>query len=111
MFAGGDGGGMCSVCGCGEGNTKIDGEAHGHHHGRGQRHHYSRVPAEGSRVLRIEQDILARNDAHAAGNRRFFAEHGIFVLNLVSSPGSGKTALLTRTISTLGDKVSVAVIE
>ena len=55
------------------------------------------MSACGSRTLRIEQDILAKNDALAALNRRFLADHGIFALNLVSSPGSGKTTLLVAT--------------
>ena len=61
--------------------------------------------------MRIEQDILGRNAAYAATNRRRLAEHGIFAVNLVSSPGSGKTSLLVRTIETLRDRVRVAVIE
>jgi hydrogenase nickel incorporation protein HypB len=44
-----------------------------------------------ARRLQIERDLLARNDGLAAGNRRRFDEQGIFALNLVSSPGSGKT--------------------
>jgi hydrogenase nickel incorporation protein HypB len=62
-------------------------------------------------MVRIEQDILGRNNEHAAGNRKWFAEHGIFALNLVSSPGSGKTTLLVRTIEALKERVPVAVIE
>ena len=61
--------------------------------------------------MQIEQDILAKNNAFAAQNRRFFADHGVFALNLVSSPGSGKTSLLVRTIEALRDRVPVAVIE
>ncbi len=59
----------------------------------------------------IEQDILARNDAFAAENRRTLADRGIFALNLVSSPGSGKTTLLVRTIEALKGRVPVCVIE
>jgi len=64
-----------------------------------------------SRMVQVEQDVLAKNDEYAAGNRHHFAEHGIFALNLVSSPGSGKTALLTRTIERLKGKIRVAVVE
>ncbi len=63
------------------------------------------------RLLRLEQDILGKNDALAGANRRFFAERGVFVLNLVSSPGSGKTTLLVRTAAALKDRMPVAVIE
>jgi hydrogenase nickel incorporation protein HypB len=64
-----------------------------------------------SRLIQIERDILARNDGYAAENRRRFDEQGIFALNLVSSPGSGKTSLLCRTIEALKGQLSIAVIE
>ena len=50
--------------------------------------------------MRIEKDILARNDAYARENRERLSEAGIFAINLVSSPGSGKTTLLVKTIET-----------
>jgi hydrogenase nickel incorporation protein HypB len=62
-------------------------------------------------MVQIERDILGKNDAFAADNRGHFAEHGIFALNLVSSPGSGKTTLLVKTIEMLKDRVRVAVVE
>ncbi|TSE24562.1 Hydrogenase isoenzymes nickel incorporation protein HypB [Tepidimonas aquatica] len=62
-------------------------------------------------MVRIEQDILAKNNAYAADNRKYFAEHGIFAVNLVSSPGSGKTTLLVQSIKMLADKAKVAVVE
>ena len=61
--------------------------------------------------MRVEQDILAHNDTHAAANRARFAERGIFAVNLVSSPGSGKTTLLARTLADLLARVPCAVIE
>jgi hydrogenase nickel incorporation protein HypB len=84
---------MCTTCGCGP-------ELHSHAHGTSP-----------ERAIAIEQDILGRNDAEAAVNRRRFAERGLFVLNLVSSPGSGKTALLVETIRRLEGRATVAVIE
>ena len=57
-----------------------------------------------ARIIRVEQDILAKNDALAADNRTFFADHGILALNLVSSPGSGKTTLLVRTLQMLKEQ-------
>lgn len=62
------------------------------------------------RLIEIETGILDRNDRHAAANRSFLARRGIFAVNLVSSPGSGKTSLLCRTIGALGD-LPLAVIE
>jgi len=63
------------------------------------------------RMIRIEQDILAKNNEYAQANRDFLAARGILCLNLVSSPGSGKTSLLVRTLQDLGDEMSFAVIE
>jgi hydrogenase nickel incorporation protein HypB len=62
-------------------------------------------------MVKIEQDILGKNNAYAEGNRKWFAEHGIFAVNLVSSPGSGKTTLLVKTIETLAGQAPVAVVE
>jgi hydrogenase nickel incorporation protein HypB len=60
--------------------------------------------------VQIEQDILAKNKAYARTNRQLLSGHGIFALNLVSSPGSGKTTLLCKTIERLHQQ-TVAVIE
>jgi hydrogenase nickel incorporation protein HypB len=73
---------MCAVCGCGE-----------------------------TRVLRVERDILSKNDAYARDNARAFAERGVFAINFVSSPGSGKTTLLVAAIKRLKGRRPVAVIE
>jgi len=62
-------------------------------------------------MVRIEQDILAKNDQHARFNREFLAERGIFAVNLVSSPGSGKTTLLTESIKRLLPSLPITVIE
>jgi hydrogenase nickel incorporation protein HypB len=135
---------MCTVCGCGKGESRLEGQpdAHTHdhdhshthdtHHGYGHSHPHvheahshdahthdhgagaAGVHAPGlsqSRLVRIEQDILGQNNRYAAANRRWFAEHAILVLNLVSSPGSGKTALLTRTLEDLKGDLPAVVIE
>lgn len=64
-----------------------------------------------SRMVQIEQDILSKNNGYASENRQNFDDHGIFALNLVSSPGSGKTTLLVKTIERLKDKVAISVVE
>jgi hydrogenase nickel incorporation protein HypB len=64
-----------------------------------------------SRMVKIERDILAKNNDYAAENRDTFSTHGIFALNLVSSPGSGKTTLLVKTIAALHGTLPIAVIE
>ena len=64
-----------------------------------------------SRLVRIERDILGKNDEHAARNRTWLEARGILALNLVSSPGAGKTSVLVRTLETVRERFSVAVIE
>jgi hydrogenase nickel incorporation protein HypB len=64
-----------------------------------------------TRMVQIEQDILAKNNAYAAANRDRFDAGGMLALNLVSSPGSGKTTLLVATIDLLKAHAPVAVIE
>ena len=64
-----------------------------------------------ARMVRLEKDILAKNDEYADANRSLFAERGVLALNLVSSPGSGKTTLLCQTIEALEDTLPIAVIE
>jgi len=97
-----------------------DGTWHSHVHGGGSAHSLGAAAGLGAahaadfsetRTLQIEQDILARNDAHAAQNRQRLADRAVFALNLVSSPGSGKTTLLVRTIEALRGRLPVAVIE
>ncbi len=123
---------MCTTCGCGHGETKIEGHEHDHHdhnHHHDDHHHDHHHEAHGhshghgviaavhapgmskSRIVSIEQDILSKNNEYAAANRRQFAARGMLVLNLVSSPGSGKTTLLTNTLSQLKDELPMAVIE
>ena len=109
--------------GAGHSHSHADAELHG---GAGSMHfhehkgdlHYGLGPAHAhapgltqERMVKIEQDILGKNNAYADGNRKHFAEHGLFAVNLVSSPGSGKTTLLVKTIELLKDKARVAVVE
>jgi len=61
------------------------------------------------RIVTVRQNILRANDEQAARNRLVFARHGLRVLNLASSPGAGKTALLERTLKDLGGSVRLAV--
>jgi hydrogenase nickel incorporation protein HypB len=98
---------MCGVCGCSH-----QGEHHHHHDDHQHDHHHHEGPAGHAHdLVRIEKDILARNDAYARENRERLSEAGVFAINLVSSPGSGKTTLLVKTIEMLKSTVPVAVIE
>ncbi len=92
---------MCSTCGCGD----------GHHHHDHDHHHQHDHGDEQGRLIKLEQDILAANNNYAAANRSRFQADNTLVLNLVSSPGSGKTELLTRTLNALHDELAMAVIE
>jgi len=62
-------------------------------------------------IITIERKVLEKNDEVARENREDLARHGIFVLNLVSSPGSGKTSILEKTCQTLREQMKIAVIE
>jgi len=62
-------------------------------------------------VLKIERKILEKNDEIAHSIRGLFKEHNIFTLNLVSSPGSGKTSIVEKTIKECKEKFRIAVIE
>lgn len=100
---------MCGICGCSDHIDHIHHrhDAHDHHH-----HHDHEGSAQASHdLVRIERDILAKNDSYARENRHRLADAGVFALNLVSSPGSGKTTLLVKTVDNLKQQMPVAVIE
>ncbi len=109
---------MCATCGCDHSEngikiTRVSAEvfqpvANGHSHllhGNGYSH------GTNQKVVQVEQDILARNNHLAQHNRQHFDAAGMFAINLVSSPGSGKTALLERTLRDLKTTLPFAVIE
>ena len=104
---------MCTVCGCSPEDHHHD-HKHDHdhdheHHGHG--HSHSHGETETARKIAVETDILAKNNRLARENRNLFFRKGVFVLNLVSSPGSGKTTILERTLHDLRQKFRFAVIE
>lgn len=82
---------MCSTCGCDNGE-------HNHHH-------------DNEKTVKVEQDILGENNRLAMYNRGWFRGKEIFALNIVSSPGSGKTSLLEATIKEMKNDCEIAVIE
>jgi len=89
---------MCIDCGCVE-RTE---EAH---------HHHEHEHEQQGRTIKLEEDLLAKNDRLAGGNRELFARHHLLTLNLVSSPGSGKTSILERTLRELQSELGFAVLE
>ena len=130
---------MCGTCGCGSDNNgptilkpgehshshsheqhshdhhhHHDGHSHDHHHdghSHDHHHHDGHSHDHKHKVLEIEQDILQNNAVLAARNRGYFDAKNIFALNLVSSPGSGKTAILEKTLADLKDEIPFYVIE
>lgn len=126
---------MCGTCGCGEDDHityRKPGQAphihthehlhshglslhshphshdHDHAHDHSHAHHHS---ATSSKTLEVQKNILSANDMQAERNKGFFEALSIMALNLVSSPGSGKTSILERTIKEFGKNNSCYVIE
>ena len=96
---------MCATCGCSE-------DDHGHDHTDHPRAGAPQVAFDRQRsTIAIERDVLAHNDALARDNRRWFVERKVFALNLLSSPGAGKTSLLERMIRERTGGHAIAVIE
>ncbi len=111
---------MCGTCGCGDDNHityKKPGEAaeihHSHdnhdHHDHHHDHHGS--DHSHSHEIQLEIDVLSKNNLMAERNRGYFDALGIKALNLVSSPGSGKTSLLEKTIKDLNKDHDLFIIE
>jgi hydrogenase nickel incorporation protein HypB len=110
---------MCETCGCGEGavTTITDLSApprHTHEHGDGHEHSHDRAhghSADGGHTVVLEERLLAKNDEIAHRNRQRLTELGGAAVNVMGSPGAGKTALLERTIRELGPAIPLAVVE
>lgn len=113
---------MCTTCGCNQPDEAVSvmtieeghEHLHAHMHNHGGHHHSHRHQhgqSQGKTVIELEQDILQKNNLLAERNRGYFEAKNILALNLVSSPGSGKTALLERTIGDMGSKMPIFVIE
>lgn len=62
-------------------------------------------------IITIERKVLEKNDEIAQLNRAALKQHGVFSINLVSSPGSGKTSLLEQTLGILRSRLRIGVIE
>ncbi len=100
---------MCDTCGCNITKGNRDLIRSGGKHA---------ITSEGNEAVEVLQNLLHENNHRAAHNREHFDKHQVLAINLMSSPGSGKTALLEATIDALNadhnntnDKLSIAVIE
>ncbi|MBP6759535.1 MAG: hydrogenase nickel incorporation protein HypB, partial [Flavobacterium sp.] len=85
--------------------------SHSHDHDHNHDHHHHDHSHNHIKEIDLERDILHQNDLLAERNKGYFEAKNIFAINLVSSPGSGKTSLLERTIADLKKDISFAVIE
>src|SRR5262249_15437242 len=81
---------------------------HSHHHGDSDHEHSH--DAETRRLVEVREAILGKNARLAERNRGFFQARGLMVLNVLSSPGSGKTTFLRETIRGLGNKLKAGVV-
>jgi len=63
------------------------------------------------RKIELVQNILEANESIAAQNKRLLDEHGVFAINIMASPGAGKTSLILQTIARLKGKLRIGVIE
>jgi hydrogenase nickel incorporation protein HypB len=128
---------MCETCGCSDtdgvrvvvpGDASSDTSAHSHndahqHDDRNAQHqHHHDAPGRerhdladsnqsGQRTIDIERDLLAKNDDLAAHNRKWLADRDMAAINLMSSPGAGKTSLLERTIRESPGRRPLCVVE
>ncbi len=74
-------------------------------------HEHNESPSARGRTVSLEQNILAKNQLLAERNRGWFAGREVFAVNLMSSPGAGKTSILERTIRDLRGKIPISVLE
>lgn len=113
---------MCKDCGCQEHNkfafSNLKKTEHGHtHHTHAHSHVHAHSKFNDSidfqslkQEVELQHNILSENDYHASQNREWFQKNKILVFNFISSPGSGKTLLLEKTISLLKDKLKLSII-
>lgn len=102
---------MCEHCGCATTtDTLVHAHEHDHAHEHEHPHTHEPAPTEQGRKVDVRQSILAHNDRLAEQNRGFFRAKGLFVVNLLSAPGAGKTALIERTLQDWTGQARIAVI-
>jgi hydrogenase nickel incorporation protein HypB len=102
---------MCATCGCSSETHQHDDHDHHHDHDHDHHHDQDHHHHDGAQVIDLERRVLARNDHIASHNRADFARAGVLALNLLGSPGAGKTSLLERTIREAGSELGISVIE
>ncbi len=105
---------MCDTCGCGSDAVRVTSMIGSpHKHPSGQREDAPTGPSQAhvhpsrTHTLKLEVDVLTRNDDLAAQTRAWLVERNVCAVNMMSSPGAGKTTLLERTIAGLEEPVAV----
>lgn len=121
---------MCKDCGCGiTGDVGIGGqpshkmapvvkdhhhdhdEDHHHdHHAHGHQHEHHHEHGHTHQTVAVQKSLLEKNERLAERNRGFFKAKNLLVLNVLSSPGSGKTTLIQRTATALAGRLRLGVI-
>ena len=109
---------MCQECGCGSGtgNVKIGAHSHEHEPHHGHEHHHEHEHghghghSRGKQTVNVNRSLMEKNQLLAERNRGFFRAKKLLVLNVVSSPGSGKTTFIRETAAKLGARLRVGVI-
>lgn len=91
-------------------HTHADGTTHSHPLSQGAGPHPAQGPAPTPRTIDLRQPILARNDRLAERNRGFLQAKGVLTLNVLASPGAGKTTLIEKTVTALEHDLPAAVI-
>ena len=97
---------MCLTCGC-----ALPHDPHGHEHDSHGAAAGHANPAGGRETVDVFARLLDANEREAAHNREHLDQHGVLAINLMSSPGAGKTRLLEATIDALAGRLRLAVIE
>ena len=100
---------MCATCGCDSNASSSIQHIGEHNHPHDHAHDHSH--SHGKTIVEVEKDVLHENNLLAQRNRGYFDAKNILALNLVSSPGSGKTSLLERTLTDMKGEFPFYVIE
>ncbi|MDD5140079.1 MAG: hydrogenase nickel incorporation protein HypB [Verrucomicrobiales bacterium] len=106
---------MCQECGCGNGGGGVKTGAHPHEHEQHHAHEHGHGlhdhgHSHGRQMVNLNRSLMEKNDLLAGRNRGFFRAKKLLVLNVVSSPGSGKTTFIRETAAQLAGRLRMGVI-
>ncbi len=101
---------MCKDCGCGLGGGEVNVGGHSHDHGHDHHHGHGHSHSHEPLTLNLNRSLMEKNERLAERNRGFFKAKKLLVLNVVSSPGSGKTTFIREMATMLTGKLRMGVI-